>query len=220
MNRLTILAISFCTLCSGCVVIPHPVPVDVEISAVGDIDGEALVSAGPRRTLEKIGAGMVEADGDMAIVPAIEFRDAAFPFGGWRLGMLLEPGAETILPADYLVLLRSGVRTEYEEDMGGYIPGFIGGSYGERSSAIEALVVDLGTRRPVAFLNVQATGTPMTLTWIVVTAVKHPMTETAVLEGLPEALSEAIRNVRPNGKLRVAVLAAEGWTPKVAINAE
>ena len=45
---------------SGCVVVPHPVPADVVEIADSDLDPDLVVSAGPRRLIEKIGRRLAD----------------------------------------------------------------------------------------------------------------------------------------------------------------
>ena len=215
MSRIVAL-IGICTgfaALSGCVIVPHPVPADIEHHGQIRVQDGVIVSAGPRRLLEKVSKRIVTGHGDIRLVDAIAFRDAAFPEGGWQLATILDPNGGDAVAAtgtDYLVLIGPGSLTSYGDDKGGYVPALAGVQYAEQTSRLVALVIELASREPVGMYSVEADGTPVMVTWIVLSAFKHPMTETAVLDGLADTIVAQLRGRSLHSPIRVAVLAAEG----------
>lgn len=212
INRLFSLAAS-CAAISGCVVVPYPVADTVETVDQATLDKQIVVTAGPRRMIEAISERVQDRDPDIDIMPPVEFRDAAFPDGGWTLAALLTEASNdrrVRTGARYLIVVGSDPITTTGEDKGGYVPALAGVMYTTQTSTLTGTLIDLQTAEPVRFFRVSAEGTPAAAIWIVVSAVKYPMTESAVLNGFAEALVGEIRQAMPSGPVRVAMLAAEG----------
>jgi hypothetical protein len=198
---------------SGCVVVPHPVPADVVEIADSDLDPDLVVSAGPRRLIEKIGRRLAD-EGPVDVVDAIRFRDIAYPSGGWRLGDLLETDhARRVAEqagVDYLVLIGLPEMSQWNDEKGGYFPGLAGVMVAEEKSTMAAAIIDLHARKPVVMYRVEATGTPVAVVWVVVGAIKDPMTASAVLEGLSTKIVQWVSDGDARGRATVAILAVEG----------
>lgn len=198
---------------SGCVVVPYPVSADVAEVPDFSLDPNLRIGAGPRRLIADI-SERVSNQEDIDIVDSITFRDAAFPEGGWRLLDLLDP-ARSIrvaerLDVEYLVLLGPALMDQSSDEHGGYMPLVAGVMYAEEKSTMSAVIVDLRLAESVVLYRVEASGTPVALVWVVVAAMKDPMTESAVLSGLSEAIARRVVEGRRGRRVRIAILAAEG----------
>lgn len=197
----------------GCVILPHPVSETVEKFAEPELDERIVVSAGPIKMIKKVSKHIAKRDDEIEIVDAVGFRDAVFPNGDWRLAKLLDGDASAHRSTDgvrYVVLIGAEPMTQYGEDKGGYVPALAGVMYSSQTSRLTALVLDIESGQVITTMSAEAQGTPVMVTWIVVSAIKHPLTDSAVLGGLSEAIVAEIRDHAGNGPLRIAVLAAEG----------
>ncbi len=200
-------------LLTGCVIVPHPVAPHTERAEEIRLADDILVSVGPRRLLEKITDKVSKRRKDITVVDALTFRDAAFPDGGWQLADLLERGnaarVGSELDVQFLILIGAGNIEKLGEDKGVYVPGLIGLQYTERTSVLSVLVIDLPNAQPVAQYRIEASGKLGMANWVIFFAIKVPMTESAVLRGLMDALDKSVAVQTGRDKTRIAILAAE-----------
>jgi hypothetical protein len=170
---------------------------------------DVLVTIGPRRLIEKVQKNIAEADGTITFVDSLAFRDAAFPDGGWRLSKLMSPVVSAAISEQtstrYLVVLGPARLGVSSDEKGGYVPALVGAQSAKETTELSAAIIDLQTASLATHLHATAEGTFASATWIVVSAMKVPMTQTSAFNGLTEAIA---RTVGPDA--RVAILAAEG----------
>ena len=205
---------SLAVLAAGCLIIPHPVPPDVERIEDVRLADDALVSAGPRRLLESISEKLVKQNPELSVVDPIAFRDAAFPEGGWQLRALLKPGRcrhlADALDVRFLVLVGAGA-AQAGDETGIMMPmGLPAGAMTvSEVSVLSAVLFDLEREEAVCQLRSQAEGTGVMLVWVLAVAATAPMTGRAAEKGLANAIGRALLEEGGRGPLRIAVMAAE-----------
>jgi len=176
------------------------------------------VSVGPRRFLEEIGERIATEDPRIEVVDSLEFRDTAFPDGGWYLEDLLGPGAPRLDAGTdgvrYLAVIRD-FGTTWSEDNDHItstlplLPAALGvATYADRME-LAAVVVDLRTATPAAFVRVDAEGRGgmAILFWFGV--VTLPQTKHGARTGIADAIANVVTRDAAGGSIRIAILAAE-----------
>ncbi|MDH3375116.1 MAG: hypothetical protein OEM85_17290 [Gammaproteobacteria bacterium] len=207
---LAVLAIVF----GGCIA---PQTVDPEIHVIEKVRlaDDVLVSVGPRRILESLSKRIAKHDRDIAIVDGLTFRDTAFPEGEWRLSALVEvperrSSVAAALDVKYLVLVGPAKLEEITDEKGefyGIVPSAVSGT---ETSTLSAVVIDLNSGQSLSQIVAKASGTYRVGAYLIYVAGTDPMTESAVYSGLSEAIVGAVRKDSGEGKVRLALLAAEG----------
>lgn len=199
---------------TGCVFVPYPVIPTVERMEEVRLADDAVVSAGPRRLLERISDRLEKQNEALTVVDPIAFRDAAFPKGGWHIKELLQPGrcqqVAQELGVQFLVLIGGGANRTRDE-MGIMMPMMLpaGAMTMGETSVLSAVIIDLTRGETTCRLRSQADGTGAMFAWVLAVAAIAPMTETAAERGLANAILDAITDAGARSSLRVAVLAAE-----------
>lgn len=202
-------------LSAGCVVVPYSPPTESQSTPVRLENAEQVVlSIGPREMLEETQASLRRRDRELEIVDSLAFRNAVFPEGGWRLSQLLAPAARLRLAAsgaDYLVV----VGPVQVQDDGGHglfleVPGF--GFYGAASGSTQGsalvLIVDLAHGEVLDAVATRARGTDVAVGFFYGLIV-HATTETSVRNACLDSVVETVRAARPDGVVRLALMAAE-----------
>jgi hypothetical protein len=202
-------------LLSGCVVVPYSPPTESQSTPVRLENAEQVVlSIGPRELLEEARDALRRRDRALDIVDSLAFRDAAFPEGGWRLSQLLAPDALPRLAstgADYLVVV-GPVRVVGGESHGLFLEvpgfGFYGAGTGSTTGSALVLIVDLARGAVLDTVKTRATGTDVAVGFFYGLIV-HATTETSVRSACLDSVVETIRAARPDGVVRLALMAAE-----------
>lgn len=212
------------TALAGCVIVPYTPPSQTqrEREQVPDPD-EVLLSVGPRRFL----GGMADELRDE--LPRIEFLDgqafidAAAPEGGLTLALLAQPAARDridTLGGDYLILLGEP-EDEILESWGGVIPslGFYGAAKTTETTRYWAALIDLETLQLVEQLTTTATGTDTGVGLFYGIFVESD-TGGSAQKGVIRSLAQALAEVRPEGTIRVVMLARERLVTEAERQAE
>lgn len=205
---LAVLAILF----GGCIA-PSPVTPEVRVYEEVRFSDDALVSVGPRRLLKELSERITKHDSNIAPVDGLAFRDTAFPEGGWSLPALIETperrsSVATTYDAKYLVLVGPARLEEITDSKS--VEWAFGGTVATETSTLSAAVIDLRSGEAVSLLVVNAAGTYRMGYFLVYVAGNNPTTEAAVYKGLSEAIVDTVRKNSGGGKVRIALLAAEG----------
>lgn len=202
-------------LLSACVIIPYPVEPDIQRLEMAAVGGDVRVTLGPRHLLEDVSERIRKLDRTLSVVDGFEFRDAAWPNGGWWLGDLPYSSSDSagLHGVRYLVLLGPG---ELDEEIGGSgtgLPGVaIAGSV-ELRSRLSALVIDLRSGQPVVLLIADARGHRRGAGVIAVAGWTAPMTRSAAIDGIAGAIASTIisdaKSASGQQPLRIALMAAQ-----------
>lgn len=221
---LALLLCAIGALLYGCALYPLPVPYTPEsqtqrdLSAVPNPDHIRL-SVGPRSFLEQMGKGLRGKEERIELLDGQTFIDTAAPDGDLTLARLLDAASGPLiepLHADYLVLI-SEPRLETIRDIS-ITAALRGFATGTQSSVAWGVVVDLQGLKMADRLTTTSSGTFAVALWgsIFVT----PFTDNAAREGLIRNLAQTLTAGKPQGRLRVALLAAETLaTPKEILRA-
>ena len=199
---------------AGCgVAVPTRPEIEVVRSQPVSIDGGAVISIGPRRLLEELSEEITKAYRDIEIVDGLQFRDTAFPEGGWKLETFLQPGVSRQvsdkLEVDYLVLIGEMKIDEGEED-GFLVPLVAGAMSIESASSISAVIMDLRTGKLVSRIECKARGTTRMVYYVIFIVGSGPVSlVSGAAEGLAREIGKVITELAPAGKRRVAVLSQE-----------
>lgn len=198
---------------SGCVIVPVPVKPKLERLEVTGIADDIRVSVGPRQLLEEVGEKIVKAKNNIEIIDALEFRDTAFPEGGWRLVDLLDP--ETArrtadnLDVSHLVLIQPGKLNEWEETLNVFVPLAFGVGAGEETSSLTVTIVDLYAPDELRKTRVTAVGKARMFMLVIYGIGTEPMTAGSVYKGIASAILNEMEENERNGPVRIALLATE-----------
>jgi hypothetical protein len=203
-------------LMAGCAIIPVPVlPAQVDRFDDVHLANDVIVSAGPRRLIERLSKRLRKAYPDLTIVDPILFRDAAFPEGGWRLSDLIESGRCQQVAEDsdvqFLVLIGAGA-AETGDEMGIMFPLVVplaGVMTLTETLVLNAVVLDLKSGKPVCRQRSEATGVVGMAYWVIAFAAVVSMPSSALERGLANGIAEAIAEETDSAAVRVAIMAAE-----------
>ena len=199
---------------AGCAIIPYPVPTDVERIDDVRLADDVLVSAGPRRLLERLEDRLEESRPELSVMEPIAFRDAAFPEGGWRLAELLETDRCRRVSEDlgirFLVLIGGGV-TQVRDEMGIMAPLMLpaGAMAARETSVLSAVIIDLERGVPACRLRSEGEGIAVAALWVIFSAFTVPLTGYSAERALARALAKALVEDADGGAVRVALMAAE-----------
>lgn len=207
--------LALATLIAGCIVVPYSPPTESQSTPVRLENAEQVVlSIGPREMLEDTRASLRRRDRDLEIVDGLAFRNAVFPEGGWRLSQLLDPAARPSLAAsgaDYLVVV-GPVQVDADEGHGMFLEvpgfGFYGAAAGSTTGSALVLIVDLARGEVLDAVSTRAKGTDVAVGFFYGLIV-HATTETSVRNACLDSVVETIRAARPEGEVRLALMAAE-----------
>ncbi len=203
------------SLLASCVVVPYSPPTESQSTPVRLENAEQVIlSIGPREMLEDTRASLRRRDRDLRIVDGLAFRNAVFPEGGWQLSRLLDPAARPILAesgADFLVVV-GPVQVEANEGHGMFLEvpgfGFYGAASGTTTGSALVLIVDLARGEVLDAVSTRAKGTDVAVGFFYGLIV-HATTETSVRNACLDSVVETIRAARPEGVVRLALMAAE-----------
>ena len=202
------------TLVLACVVVPYSPPTDSSSTAVRlEQADRVLLTVGPRQLLEDTSVALRRRDRDIEIVDSLAFRAAVFPEGDWRLSRLLDPERHALLAAsgaDYLVVVGPVVVGAPDEHglflATGY--GFYGAQANTAQGSALMLIVDLARGEVLDALRTRAEGTDVAVGFFYGLIV-HATTESSVRRACLDSVVETLRRVHPDGRLRLALMAAE-----------
>ena len=207
-----LIVFGFSMLCA-CVVIPYTP--DTEITRLkGKVPAPSAVklTIGPRLFLKEMGEKLVSRDKRIQIVPGLEFRDTVFPAGNWTLSTLLSSKTRERVQAtqtDYLVAFGP---MQYEEDESGDLMlvgiGFWGIANIEGQADISTVVVDLEKTCVVNLLLAECEASWRGIGWFfgIFIAPRH---ERSIEEELADELVRILKAERPEGAIRIVLMAAE-----------
>jgi hypothetical protein len=201
------------TVLNGCVMVPYTPNAEVA-HRKAEVQDPAVVklTIGTHKFLERMGAELTSRERRIEIIPALEFRDTAFPDGNWTLAALFDPDTrERIKPikADYLVAFGP---MHYKEDTSDnkmlVSVGFYGYADIDTRADLSAIVVDLGAGSLMELLVSECDATLRGVgafygLFIV------PRTEHGVEEALADELVQMLKSAKPDGAIRVVIMAAE-----------
>jgi len=199
---------------TACVVVPYSPPADSSSTAVRlDQADRVLLTVGPRQLLEDTSVALRRRDSDVEVVDSLAFRAAVFPEGDWRLSKLLDPERRPLLAAsgaDYLVVVGPVVVGAPDEH--GLFVGTAYGFYGAGANTTQGsalmLIVDLARGEVLDALRTRAEGTDVAVGFFYGLII-HATTESSVRRACLDSVVETLRRVHPDGRLRVALMAAE-----------
>jgi hypothetical protein len=208
------LAFGFLAVLAGCVVIPYTPPSETQqdLTDVPDQD-HVLLSVGPRRFLEGMAKSLQDQESRIEYVDGQVFLDTAAPDGELTLARLLDPATRDRiagLQTDYLVLFGE-VEGEAPKTSGGMQithMGFWGAQKTTDTTRYWAALIDLRTMRATEQLITTSTGTHVLLGLffgIIVISDTDRSAQKGVIRNVAEALSRA----KPDGPLRLVMLARE-----------
>lgn len=209
------LCLCFCLflvlLMSSCVVVPYPVSSDVRRLDDAELNDRLYIHVGPRGLLERVSERIVAETPDIEVIDPMLFRDTAFPEGGWSLHELLKEGRcqqiSSNLDVQFLVLL-TPLKFKEGEEQGFFIPLAFGAMAFPEESTLSALIVDLRSGSFLCRLDAASSGSARMLYYVIYIAAADPMTESAVIRDLSEAIGKAISEEMDAEPVRIAVLAA------------
>lgn len=202
------------TLITGCVVVPYSPPTESSSTPVRlEHADRVLLTVGPRQLLEDTSVALRRRDREFEIVDSLAFRAAVFPEGDWRLSRLLDPERHALLAAsgaDYLVVV-GPVLTGLPDEHGLFV-GTAYGFYGAQANTTQGsalmLIVDLARGEVLDALRTRAEGTDVAVGFFYGLIV-HATTESSVRRACLDSVVETLRRVHPDGRLRLALMAAE-----------
>lgn len=201
-------------LAAGCVVVPYSPPAESSSTPVRlEQADRVLVTVGPRQLLEDTSDALRRRDRDIEIVDSFAFRTAVFPEGDWRLSRLLDPGRRSLLAAsgaDYLVVV-GPVLTGARDERGLFVGtayGFYGAGTNTTQGSALMLIVDLARGEILDALRTRAEGTDVAVGFFYGLII-HATTESSVRRACLDSVVETLRRVHPEGRLRLALMAAE-----------
>ena len=196
---------------SSCVVVPYPVSSDVRRLDDAELNDRLYIHVGPRGLLERVSERIVAETPDIEVIDPMLFRDTAFPEGGWSLHELLKEGRcqqiSSNLDVQFLVLL-TPLKFKEGEEQGFFIPLAFGAMAFPEESTLSALIVDLRSGSFLCRLDAASSGSARMLYYVIYIAAADPMTESAVIRDLSEAIGKAISEEMDAEPVRIAVLAA------------
>jgi len=197
----------------GCAVgVPSKPESELVRSRDVEVQDNIVVTFSPRELLEEVSGEIEESYNNIVLVDGVQFRDTAFPEGGWRLSKLLSP--ETCrrvseqLNVDYLVLIGALDVSEGEEK-GFLIPLLWGAVSAEGKAAITALIIDLRTGEVISKISSAATGTSHILYYVIFIAGNEPQVTSEAISSLAREIGSFITELVPKRTARIAVLAME-----------
>lgn len=171
-----------------------------------------LVTVGPRRLLELLANQMAAADPGMQPVDPLQFRDTAFPEGGWRLRELLEPDQRArivqTLQVDYLILVSPLVYKVGDEN-GFFIPLVAGAQSAAHKSSVSATLYDLKSGAALCRIDSTATAQERVFSYVILFTGTTPHVVKPALDALVKTLVQTIQAAAPYHRTRMAILAAE-----------
>jgi len=199
----------------GCAVgVPSKPESELVRSRDVQVQDNVVVTLSPRELLEEVSAEIKESYKNIELVDGVQFRDTAFPEGGWRLRKLLIPETgrrvSEQLNVDYLVVIGALDVSEGEEK-GFLIPLLLGAVSAEGTAAITALIIDLRTGIVVSKISSAATGTSHILYYVIFMAGNEPQVTSEAISSLARETGSVITELVPRRKARVAVLAMENF---------
>lgn len=197
----------------GCAVgVPSKPSREIMRSREVTVQDNAVVSLAPRELLEKVSKEINTSYENIELVDGVQFRDTAFPEGGWRLEKLLTPEtAQRVskqLNVDYLAVIGAWEVSEGEEK-GFFIPLLAGALSAESKAALTALIVDLHTGKVISKIASQASGTSYILYYVIFMAGNEPQISSEAITGLANEIGSVITELNPQGTERLAILALE-----------
>jgi hypothetical protein len=201
-------------LATACLVVPYSPPTESSSTPVRlEHADRVLLTVGPRQLLEDTSDALRRRDRDIEIVDSFGFRAAVFPEGDWRLSRLLDPERHALLAAsgaDYLVVVGPVVVGAPDEH--GLFVGSAYGFYGAQANTTQGsalmLIVDLARGEVLDALRTRAEGTDVAVGFFYGLII-HATTESSVRRACLDSVVETLRRVHPDGRLRVALMAAE-----------
>jgi hypothetical protein len=175
------------------------------------VQDTAVVSLAPRKLLEKVSKKIETSYDNIELVDSLQFRDTAFPEGGWRLKKLLNPEtAQRVtkqLNVDYLALI--GTLDVSDEEKGFFFPLLVGAISIESKAALSALIVDLHTGEVISKISSEASGTGLILYYVIFIAGAGSEPSYDSISGLANEIGRIVTELTPQGKPRLAILALE-----------
>jgi hypothetical protein len=200
-------------LLAGCVVVPYTPKAEVTPVPAGLDDAEhTWVTVGPRRVLEDIGREVGKLDPQIQLVDGVALRDALFPNGGWTLAALLQEDNRpnlTASGADYLAVI--GPSKSGKMDSTGafaFYLVFLGAQKTTQHVSMSVLLVDLQAGRALESAEIKADGTGTAVGYVYAIIVTPEM-DRSLQQGAAGGIVHAVRKVRPNGGVRVGLMARE-----------
>lgn len=197
---------------SGCLIVPVPYPVEAETTVVQGAKVTGYLSVGPRRLIDDIAASIETYDDRIEAVDPLDFRDMAFPHGGWSISELLEDDVCTSLRqmsgVRFLVLLVVGPPHAFQQEKTVQF-GLGATGYATEKSSLSAVVVDLDNGEIVCQIDSTATGKELFfVTWAGGYAT-NAITEPSVKDTLARAIAIRLRQRAGENRVKAAILAAE-----------
>ena len=196
----------------GCAVgVPGISSREVVRSRDAKVQDTAVVSLAPRKLLEKVSKKIETSYDNIELVDSLQFRDTAFPEGGWRLTELLTPEtAQRVckqLNVDYLALI--GTLDVSDEEKGFFFPLLAGAISIESKAELSALIVDLHTGEVISKISSEASGTGYILYYVIFIAGAGSEPSYDSISGLANEIGRIVTELTPQGKPRLAILALE-----------
>jgi TPR repeat protein len=197
----------------GCVIIPYTPPSETQHARAEVANPDQVVlSVGPRKFLGKMADALRDEVSRVEFLDGQTFIDTAAPEGGLTLALLSQPAAReriAALGADYLILLGEP-EDELLKSWGGVVPyiGFYGAAKTTASTRYWAALIDLQTMQLVEQLTTTATGTDAGLGLFYGIFVVSD-TGGSAQKGVVRDLAQALAAGRPDGPIRVVMLARE-----------
>jgi hypothetical protein len=207
------LAFGLLAVLAGCVIIPYTPPSETQHD-LADVPNpeQVLLSVGPRRFLEEMAEALHDQEPRIEYVDGQTFIDTAAPDGDLTLARLLDPATRDSiagLQADYLVLLGEA-EGEVLKTSGGMLAyiGFYGAQKTTGATRYWAALIDLRTMRLMEQLTTTSTGTDAGLgLFYGIFVVSN--TEGSAQKGVIRNVAEVLSSARPEGPVRLVMLARE-----------
>lgn len=223
-SRLRVLAVGLVATLAGCVVIPYTPPSETrhDLAEVPSPE-QVRLSVGPRRFLEKMTERLQKEEPRIEYVDGQTFIDTAVPDGELTLERLLEPAtSERIagLQTDYLVVVGEA-EDETLKNSGGMLAylGFFGAQKTKGSTRYWAAVIDLHTLQLVEQLTTTSTGTDAGVgLFYGIFVVSN--TDGSARQGVIRNLAATLASAKPEGPIRLVVLAREPRPTEVQLLAQ
>jgi len=173
---------------------------------------DMLVTVGPRRLIELLAKHIAETDPALETINALEFRDTAFPGGGWHLRELLVPDQRANIveqfQVDYLILVTPLVYSVGDET-GVFVPLIAGARSAEHKASLSATIYDMNSGIALCRIDASAKGQERVFSYIIIFTGTTPHVVKPALTAMVKDIVQTIRAVNQKPRIRIAILAAE-----------